>query len=332
VSVRSGAAGAAPPGRRILLVGIPRCGSTWVANVLGRAGETRVVYEPEGHRSDILGVVLAPRLGQFPVLEPDDDARSYRRVWDLAFAGGWPWDRVSTARAAGRSLVRVPPAVRDRGVLALAVAVTRLRPRPRHVVVKSVNAALAMEWVTERYAPAVVVLHRSPLNVVSSWLALSRPVDHQLASNRTVQRLYIEPYGLPALAATASPLVRTTWTVALLMTALRLGCERHPDWVVASHDELCVEPGEGFAALYETLGLGWTEATDAYLSVSESPDYTVHGGSPRVHPNALTATEPSRSRREQQATQYLRRMSAPQVAEASAVLADFPLGDWGGAA
>ena len=98
---------------RVLVAGAARCGSTWAANVLGHATDTRIVYEPDGHNSDVLGAVAATRLGEYPVLEEGEFSYWYRLIWDLAFAGGWPWDKVESARAAGRRLVHVPPLMRD---------------------------------------------------------------------------------------------------------------------------------------------------------------------------------------------------------------------------
>ena len=94
------------------------------------------------------------------------------RGWS-PFAGGWPWDRVESARAAGRRLVRIPPSMRDAVVAALAEATSRLRRRPRHVVVKSVNSVFSLDWIVKRYTPKVLVLRRNPLNVVSSWVVLT---------------------------------------------------------------------------------------------------------------------------------------------------------------
>ena len=54
---------------RVFVAGAARCGSTWAANVLGHAVDLRIVYEPDGHNSDVLGAVAAARLGEYPVLE-----------------------------------------------------------------------------------------------------------------------------------------------------------------------------------------------------------------------------------------------------------------------
>ena len=67
---------------------------------------------------------------------------------------------------------------------------------------------------------------------------------------------------------------------------------------------------------------------EEYVTRSDDPKFTVFGGSQRVHPNAATSTT-GNSRRSEATTQFARRLSPAQVAEARAVLNEFPLGDWG---
>jgi hypothetical protein len=286
------------------------------------------VYEPDGPISDVLGAMVATRLGEYPALTPGDQSRWYRLVWELAFAGGWPWDRVEGARAAGRRLVRVPPQARDYLIAGLATATARLRRHPRHVIVKSVNSAFSLEWITRRYAPRVVILRRNPLNVVSSWVVLNMWTDHPIGNDRLVQETYVRPLGLTPPNGGSSSVAIAAWNVGLLTTALKRTAERHPEWIVESHDDLCVEPVPKFRSLVDRLGLQWTPAVEEYLRMSDDPRYTVHGGSKKVHPNAVTATTDA-SRRDQQATQFKRRLSPEQAAEARAVLDRFELGDWG---
>src|SRR5205807_4766333 len=178
---------------RVLVAGTARSGSTWVANVLGHAAGTRHVYEPDGPQSDVLGAMAATRLGEFPVLRPDARSFWYRLVWDVGFAGGWPWDRVEGARAVGRTMVKVPPVMRDAMVISLAEAVHLVRRPPRHVVVKSVNSVFSLDWIVKRYAPTVVVLRRDPLNVVSSWVVLNMGTERRLSDNPRVHEAYVQP-------------------------------------------------------------------------------------------------------------------------------------------
>lgn len=313
---------------RVLVAGAARCGSTWAANVLGHATDTRIVYEPDGHNSDVLGAVAATRLGEYPVLEEGELSYWYRLIWDLAFAGGWPWDKVELARAAGRRLVHIPPVMRDYLVAGLAEGTRAVRRRPRNVVVKSVNSMFSLDWIAKRYSPTVVILRRNPLNIVSSWLVLGMWTDHAIGNHPQVQERYVSSLGLHSPNGTSSPVRIAAWNVGLLTRALKEAAERHPSWIVASHDDLCVDPIQKFRALTARIGLEWSADMERYLIELEDPKFTVHHGTVKVHPNAVTATTAG-SRREQQATQFTRRLSPEQTAEALAVLETFELGDWG---
>lgn len=312
----------------ILIAGTARCGSTWAANVLGRANETRTVYEPDGPHSDVLGAMVATRLGEYPMLTPSQRSRWYRLVWDLAFSGGWPWDQMETARAAGRRMVRIPPVVRDYLIGALAETTRRVQHRPRNVIVKSVNSAFALDWIAQHYQPRVVVLRRNPLNVVSSWVVLGMWTDQPIGQNPRVYEKYLRPVGVTPPATGASNVAIAAHNVGLLTRALRQAAADHSEWIVASHDELCADPETGFRELSTRLGLRWTPEMTDYLQKSDDPAFTVHGGSPKVHPNAVSATT-SDSRRDQQATQFKRRLTPQQADEARSILASFDLGDWG---
>ena len=75
-------------------------------------------------------------------------------------------------------------------------------PGASRVVVKSVQSALALEWIADRFQPRVLVVERNPFNVLASWSELGyvrnpretaaliaayapRPLGHRAAGRRT---------------------------------------------------------------------------------------------------------------------------------------------------
>lgn len=313
---------------RVLLTGTARCGSTWAANVLGRVDGGQTVFEPDGPASDVLGAMVAARLGSHPALLPDQRSFWYRQLWDLAFVGGWPMARAEGVRAAGRRVSRMPRTLRDGLVATLAMGTSRVRKRPRNVIVKSVNSTFSLDWIERRYAPTMVIMRRNPLNIVSSCTVLGLYTKRNIGDLPAVHSSMVAELGMTTPAEDASAITRAAWNVGLLTTALKQAADRHPDWVIASHDDLCLDPLPKFEALVRRLGLRWTSAMEEYVMQSDDPNFTVFGGSQRVHPNAATSTTGS-SRRSESTTQFARRLTPAQVAEARAVLAEFPLGDWG---
>lgn len=313
---------------RILLAGVHRCGSTWVANVLARTPDLRTVYEPDEPNTDILGTIASDRLGRFPALQPTDESSQYTTVWEVAFAGGWPWGPTPMRRRVGRLIRSVPAPVRSAGLTAVARASMRARARTpsEHVLVKSANCAFSLEWIEERFRPRIVVQRRSPLSVVASWIALDLEEDVSLAHNSSVQERWLQPLGIPTPPAGASRLVRVAWTVGLLSRALKETADRHPDWVLISHDQLCQDPVPGFIALCERLGLTWSAEAEEYLEASDRPGFVDKHRNPRRGPRA--AGDATTSQRDAQAGRYAWRLSEDQIAEARSVLAPFQLGAW----
>jgi hypothetical protein len=315
---------------RILLAGTHRCGSTWVANVLGRTKGIHNVYEPDEPATDILGTLSSDRLGAYPALKPTDESPQYSMVWDLAFAGGWPWRPSPARRRVGRLIRKVPAPIRRRGLAGLVRAskASRSRSAPEHILVKSANCALALEWIEQRYQPQVVVQHRNPLNLVSSWMALGIDGDASLADDPVVRERWLSPLGIPVLKPGASPVANVAWTIGLLTLALKTTAEKHPDWIVVSHDEFCQDPHPHFEALAKDLGLTWTPAAAAYLDASDRPSFVDRNRNPRKIPDEQLAGEGADSLRRRQAELFRHRLSKAEIAEASAVLATLPLGDW----
>lgn len=81
--------------RPVLVVGLPRSGTTWVARVLGTAPGAVVVEEPDNEKTSPAAVAAKRRLGRFPVLDvgggagrvPGTSLQRYAALWAWALAG-----------------------------------------------------------------------------------------------------------------------------------------------------------------------------------------------------------------------------------------------------
>jgi hypothetical protein len=132
----------APGGPPVLVLSLPRSGSSWVGRTLGRAVDALYLREPVTQSDKsfyYMGTVFPP---DTPEVEP-----RYAELADKAFMG-WP--------DFGRHIVRFP--------LQWAL----VWRRPRRVVVKEVNP-LACDWYLRRYQPRLVYLVRHPAGVALSW-------------------------------------------------------------------------------------------------------------------------------------------------------------------
>jgi hypothetical protein len=283
----SGTPGAAG---RILVVGTERSGTTWIGRTLAAGEGCSYVHEPDNPDATPAAEHAEGHLGLYPVLLPGERHASYEADWDLAFAGGWPRNRLTVA--AGRSLRRLPRTARKPVVHAGTALLRKLRPRPPVVVVKSVHSMFCLRWLADRYRPQVVVVRRNPLATVASLVTLGTTDSHleklyRLYADPVVGREVVGRLGLPPPPRSLGLVEKCAWWVGLEDAALVSAVL--PGWRVVVHEDLCRDPAGRFADLFAALGLQWGPAVPRFLAASDRE------GS-GFSTNRLTRTAPERWR------------------------------------
>ena len=103
--------------------------------------------------------------------------------------------------------------------------------------------------------------------------------------------------------------------------------ERHPDWILATHEDLCEAAEARFGDLYDRLDLTWTPETDTYLREGGYIEPLFRGGENTFTASAVRPAEATRVRREQ-VDAWRTRLTPDQQSELRAVLATFPNRGW----
>ena len=270
--------------RRILVLGAPRAGTTWVAEVLGAHPHLEYVHEPDNEKISLLAQIGKRHLDRFPRLEPGAEHGALAALWCAAFdrrAGRW-WSTARLARAlAGPSWRSERLIARKEGHPAtpaglrfganLIRALTALGGHTaRGRVVKTVHAALCAEWVARTVAPdAVVVALRSPYGVLASLKRMHMPDAVRAGTIRPeVQEACL---GRVVASPDASYLTKATAQLALLYRALLAAHAKNPAWVLVRHEALCLAPQVEFAGLVRAVGLPANEAISSIVAQRDRP-------------------------------------------------------------
>ncbi len=264
----------------VLLLGVPRGGTTWVGTVLGTTAGARYVHEPDGTHEPFAFAAKLDLL-HHPMLEPDDRCEPYERLWRGAFAGGVPSGSIADhiarrvfKRMTGDDKMRARQdgvrTVRTRIALATAQPLRGDDAAIRHAVVKTVNGAFAAEWIARRGADHVGVISRHPLNVVASWrdFGWNPPQGVMYAAIRDRAR---QAWQIDLPTADASALQRAAAMATALAFELETVRRQNPEWIAISHEDLCSDPGDRFPKIASALGLEWNDTATTKLAESNRP-------------------------------------------------------------
>jgi hypothetical protein len=135
-----------------------------------------------------------------------------------------------------------------------------------NIVVKSVHAPLALEWIRQRFNPEVLVVRRHPYNVLASRLELGfKPGPRDVRSSGEFAR---KAWDVEPVAPDDPPLLQEAFHLGVLLLALNDAVDRHPEWQVVRHEELCAEPVVGLSDVAARLGLEWTAQAEAFVRES----------------------------------------------------------------
>jgi len=188
---------------------------------------------------------------------------------------------------------------------------TRSELPNQRLLVKSVHAPLALEWLADEFEIDVLVLLRHPGNVLSSWIALNLNEQFiRLEDNPAVRSRFLDSWGVAAPGP--DPLERMIFSIGVLSTALEEAASRHPRWRIRTHDQLCSDPAQEFKKLYADLGLTWSEAVEGFLA-----------GNYRPGEGFLTQRVAA-----ELPDNWKRRLTSDQIAVMQRVLSQFPLRNW----
>lgn len=314
----------------ILILGVPRSGTTWIGLILGRTAGARYVHEPDNETEYPFALRAKAGLGRFPALHPGERAPRYEACWAWAFAGGHRtrrgWRMRELVQRGSYAQMEAWCDPRRRSPLRLAV-IGRIagpgKPGPpgERAVVKSVHGLLAGEWIVGRWSPQLVVVRRHPLNVVSSWVAASNGDEWESALEYSgdvrvvLPPRALEEQGVPPLPPAQDRLATLAWLVGLLASARERLVASVDGAVCVDHDEVCRAPATELRDLAGRLALEWTDACDGELERRERPETDL------FVPERIAAEQPERWRE---------RLSAAEAARAEQVLSAFPGGPWFG--
>lgn len=211
----------------VLLLSLPRGGSSWIGSILGAAENSYYLREP------ITQSYQALHPGGPVTFELDAcvDRQAYRRFACAAFSG----------------LPAFPPAIRPYRHQQWWARRSRC-----HMVVKEVNP-LVLDWILDEFKPIVVYLIRHPVAVAHSY-------HSQGWTGVPFERMFTAG-SRSALSARYSFSCRDDFwkkigaLQAMVQNTVMDSLQAAPAFKVIQYEEFCIHPAENFERLFRFCGL-----------------------------------------------------------------------------
>jgi hypothetical protein len=240
----------------IFVTGAPRSGTSFVGNILSWPLSVDQIFEPT---DPVVGMPGIDRRYIYlrPHAHEDDHAQLLARIfdYDIAYRSPPPVPEDNWITR-GRKRLLGP-----RGAFHLRLA--KLNPFHKCAVIKDPDGCLLTEYLAMKHGVRPVICLRHPTAFVASYIHHGFPWD---LPDLAGQPALIEDYfGGDASIFDLGPSDRVAGAAVLWLALNRVLLaqrDRHPDWVVVVHEELCKAPIATFHRLFEQLDLPWSSRVE----------------------------------------------------------------------
>lgn len=275
--------------RPILVVGVARSGTTWVANTLAQAPGTELLHEPDNEKQNILAHRWKRGYHRMPFMGASVNEPDYLAFWRRILYGAYLPNRTVANKLslalAGLTGDRIERDTREKcntvadgksetsadlseTVLATVLSQTSLsyqKLRTKRRIVKSVHTGLTLSFISRRLHPEILIVLRHPASVVSSCLKLRLPdANREVFRQEELVEAHLRPF-LREIERVKDPVAQMALQTAIFHYVWEQEAKENPHWKFITHESLCKNPSVTFQSLYQELELEWTPAADQFL-------------------------------------------------------------------
>jgi hypothetical protein len=250
----------------ILVTGTHRSGTTWVGKMLAADSSVAYISEPLNvlHRPG----VFRPRVEHWYQYVCEENQNEYLSGFkELLEFDYHLWDEIRSIKSR-RDFLRMG---RD-----FAIFYNGLM-RGQRVLLKDPFAVFSTEWFAKCLNCRIVIAVRHPAAFVSSLKRLNWPFDFQdLLDQPLLMRDFLEPYRERMEAAKSDDIIgQASLLWNLIYRAVHTTLQRNPGFIAVRHEDLSLDPVNGFRNLYDGLGLDFTKRVEKTILSSSSSENPV---------------------------------------------------------
>jgi hypothetical protein len=277
----------------ILVTGAHRTGTTWVGKMLTASGEAAYISEPTNilHRP---GVLSTPTRYWYTYICEQNQDNYISALHDMLRFHYHPESEIRAILATPRQGHFQKDFLRLGRDWSIFLDGWLRRKRP---LLKDPFAVFSVPWFAERLGCQVVITIRHPAAFASSLKRLDWPFDfsHLLNQPLLMQNL-LEPYREEmekmahdfTASANPDPIAPASllWRIIYQVVA-QYQQQGRPIFSLVRHEDLSIDPVEGYRDLYQRLGLNYTSRVQQIILNSSSSENPKEGSRENIYATRL---------------------------------------------
>ena len=258
----------------ILVTGTHRSGTTWIGKMLAADSSTAYISEPLNvlHRPGVFRAKVEHWYQYICEENQNEYLPAFNELLELDYH---LWSEIRSLRSR-RDFLRMG---RDFVIFYNGLM------RGQRVLMKDPFAVFSTEWFAKCLNCKIVIAVRHPAAFVSSLKRLNWPFDFQdLLDQPFLMRDYLEPYrGQMERVKTDDVIGQSALLWNLIYHSVHTTLGRSPNFIAVRHEDLSVDPVEGYRKLYEALGLDFTPRVEKIILTSSSSDNPAEPSRKNIH-------------------------------------------------
>ncbi len=236
--------------RPVLVTGAHRSGTTWVGKMLTASKQAAYISEPLNiyHRP---GVMRTPTRHWYTYICPDNEQQYLPALLETLQFRYHTWAELHSIRSKKDALRMV----RDWSIF------TQGRLSNQLPLIKDPFAVFSAGWFAERLNCRVVITVRHPAGFASSLKRLDWPFEfHDLLEQPLLMRDWLEQYREEMQRFPEDDLIGQSALLWRMIYQVVDGYQqRFPDFQIVRHEDLSLNPLDGFRDLYNALNLAFND-------------------------------------------------------------------------
>jgi hypothetical protein len=252
----------------ILILGLPRSGTTFIAEVLGWTTNTQLILEPDNEKTSFLARKFKNKISRFPTDHESENDLSYQKLWTLASSSSLSpilsrglLTKILLGKDVEISIAKKeqqPHKSNSKGTLVSFIF--NLFPSNKTLVLKSVHAVLNAEWLVSYLKPdKIIIPTRHPLAILASWRRMKMPDSLRRADEAVCWAQ--KHFNFSAQFDFTHPDIQRScqflwfeWSLSKLFGKENV--------IQVVHEEICVNIVSGFKKVYQHCGFDWTSSVE----------------------------------------------------------------------